>query len=249
MSRAKKSGYVGNVGPRHEANIQSVPRTPKALPHQLFKPAKTSLVSTPEMPRRHKYLLFTEALRHASGRSLWRFMLLATTGDQTVSASDLVEEKSVSRTELLALVRGLEAADAPANVRLFTTSGYIHRGLTRGIAQWRSQGWHWERFGRRVPIRDCDLWQRVEHALQFHQVDSRVWGETDHAAEQLSAEFMVELEATPAASLTTQKAPSFTAIPKRQPATRRRRTAYRDALGNLQQRVESLLSPGLMSAG
>lgn len=188
------------------------------------------------MPRRPEYLLFTEALKHASGRYLWRFMLLATDSDQTVTASDLVDEPSPTRTELLALVRGLEAAEAPADVRLFTSSGYLHRGMTRGLAQWRSQQWHWERFGRRVPIRDCDLWQRVDHALRFHQVDCRLWGEADHTADELSFDSQADQEML-----------AIDAPLQRPAVQRRRKRAAR--FGHLRQQVESLLSPTLLPAG
>lgn len=188
------------------------------------------------MHPRPEYLLFTEALRHASGRYLWRFALLAADNDRTVTASELVDERSPARTELLALVRGLEAADAPANVRLFSSCGYIHRGLTRGLAQWRSQAWHWERFGRRVPIRDHDLWQRVDRALEFHQIDSRVWGEDEHASSELSFE----------AYDVSEKA--MVSTPRRRPARRRGQRSL-PGFGQFRQQVESLLSPTLAPAG
>ncbi len=188
------------------------------------------------MHSRPEYLLFTEALRHASGRYLWRFALLSADSDRTITASELVDERSPTRTELLALVRGLEAADSPANVRLFSSCGYIHRGLTRGLAQWRSQSWHWERFGRRVPIRDHDLWQRVDRALQFHQIDSRVWGEDEHTADELSFE-PYDVRGRTKSSQTHLR------------SARRRARPSLSGIGRFRQHVESLLSPTLMPAG
>jgi ribonuclease HI len=203
------------------------------------------------MPARPDYLLFTEALKHASGRYLWRFMLLAADSDQTVTASDLVDEASATRMELLALVRGLEAAEAPANVRLFTSSGYISRGLARGLTQWRSQRWHWERFGRRVPIRDCDLWQRVDHALGFHTVDCRLWGEADHTGDQLSLDVTHETPSYTVSEAATAGASDrvVTARPNRTTTRPYRRRNRPGALGKLRQQVESLLEPRLIAAG
>jgi ribonuclease HI len=122
---------------------------------------------TPDPPQ---YLLFTEALRSPQGR-VWRFLLLKMGTSHSIDASDLETEGTASRTELLALVRGLEAIEEPARVKLVTGSRYLQRGLSRGLTSWAAQEWHWERFGRRVPVRDADLWQRVSRALEYHQVD------------------------------------------------------------------------------
>ena len=73
------------------------------------------------------------------------------------------------------MVRGLEAIDRPARVTLLTGSRYVSRGIRRQLSQWREDNWQWERFGEFVPIRDHDLWQRVDHALQFHQVECCDW--------------------------------------------------------------------------
>lgn len=208
------------------------------------------------MQSRSEYILFTEALSHASGQLMWRFLLLKAGSDETVAASDLVDETSTTRTELLAVVRGLEALDGPANVRLFTTCDYIQRGFARGLAQWRRQDWHWERFGRRVPIRDCQLWQRVDHALAYHAVDARFWGDPTHAAEDLAwqADGASEVEhATSSLETSVAQEPSSTIGPprRRRPARRPGRVAdaTRNKLSDLRRGVESLLEPALMPAG
>ncbi len=79
------------------------------------------------------------------------------------------------RLELLAVVRGLEALDGPARVTLVTKSRYVSRGIRCGLTEWRANDWQWERFGRIVPVKDHDLWQRVDRALLFHKVDCQAW--------------------------------------------------------------------------
>ena len=79
------------------------------------------------------------------------------------------------RLELLAVVRGLEALDGPAQVTLVTKSRYVSRGIRCGLTEWRANDWQWERFGRIVPVKDHDLWQRVDRALLFHKVDCQAW--------------------------------------------------------------------------
>lgn len=79
------------------------------------------------------------------------------------------------RLELLAVVRGLEALDGPSRVTLVTKSRYVSRGLRFGMAEWRANDWNWERFGRVVPVKDSDLWQRVDRALLYHEVECQAW--------------------------------------------------------------------------
>ena len=70
---------------------------------------------------------------------------------------------------------GLEALEQPSRVTLVTSSRYVSRGLRFGLEEWRSNGWRWERDGRPVPIKNGDLWQRVDWALKFHRVRCRSW--------------------------------------------------------------------------
>jgi ribonuclease HI len=115
---------------------------------------------------------------HAGGsadRGRWKFVLQAVGGGDRMSAADSEPRTRSGRLELLAVVRGLEALDQPSRVTLLTRSRYVRRGLRRELAQWRDRRWHWERFGQVVPIQDHDLWQRVDRALCFHQVECCAW--------------------------------------------------------------------------
>jgi ribonuclease HI len=141
-------------------------------------------------PKSH-YLLFAEATIDNAERGTWRFVLEPVGAGDGFAATDSEPAECAERLELLAVVRGLEAIDTCAKVTLVTKSRYVSRGLKRGLADWRANGWHWERFGRVVPVRDHDLWRRVDRALQFHQVDCRLWQFSDEpqleAAEPASA--------------------------------------------------------------
>jgi hypothetical protein len=46
----------------------------------------------------------------------------------------------------------------------------VRRGIVYGLDHWRQNGWTWEWFGHMVPVRNHDLWQRVDRALGFHHV-------------------------------------------------------------------------------
>jgi ribonuclease HI len=127
------------------------------------------------MSHRPHYLLFSEASRNPRTAHTWRFVLQELETERRLCAADAEPGQSVQRLELLATVRGLEALEEPSRVTLITRSRYVSRGLRMGLDQWREQNWTWERFGRVVSVRDCDLWQRVDRALEFHDLSCQTW--------------------------------------------------------------------------
>ncbi|HEX4143282.1 MAG TPA: RNase H family protein [Pirellulales bacterium] len=120
------------------------------------------------------FLLFSESTRQQA-RGQWRFVLQAVDGSDQFEAFDEEPNVGGERLELLAVVRGLEALPEPARVTLVTPSKYVNRGLSQGLPEWRHNGWQWEHFGEMVPVKNRDLWQRVDRALDFHQVQCRSW--------------------------------------------------------------------------
>ena len=76
-----------------------------------------------------------------------------------------------SGSDLLTVVRALESLDQPSRVTLLGCTRYVAQGIQFGLADWRENQWRWECFGEMVSVRDADLWQRMDHVLQFHQVE------------------------------------------------------------------------------
>jgi len=111
--------------------------------------------------------------RSTAGR--WRFVLKSVENGHELVVEEREPDVRGERLELLAVVRGLEALGQPSRVTLLTGSRYVSRGLTDGLENWRENGWQWERFGQWVPVRDGDLWRRVDRALKFHAVECRRW--------------------------------------------------------------------------
>jgi ribonuclease HI len=132
------------------------------------------------------YLLYSEAARRDADQPAgrWRFVLRDANSGQRLEAGDEEPEGSTERLELLAIVRGLEALDEPARVTLVAAGRSIGRGLKYGLAQWRESDWQWERFGRLAPIKNGDLWRRIDRAMAIHQVECR---DAAAAADDLAA--------------------------------------------------------------
>jgi ribonuclease HI len=126
-------------------------------------------------PRIPHFVLSCEASIDGANRPIWKFVLQAVGDENHLAAADIEPHARPSRLELLAVVRGLEALDQPSRVTLLTSSRYVRRGIHRGLNLWRERRWRWERFGELVPIQDHDLWQRIDRALEFHQLECRPW--------------------------------------------------------------------------
>ncbi|HEV8556800.1 MAG TPA: ribonuclease HI [Actinophytocola sp.] len=72
-----------------------------------------------------------------------------------------------NRMELTAPIRALESLTRPSVVRLYTDSTYVRNGITKWMAQWKRNGW---RTAGREPVKNADLWQRLEAAAAVHDV-------------------------------------------------------------------------------
>ncbi len=128
------------------------------------------------------YLLFTDAHLSKSracaindqGFGRWHFVLERLDGPERLEAADAETDVHRDRLALLAVVRGLEALEQPSNVTLVTTSRYVSRGLRYGLNEWRDAEYTWEHFGMQKPIRNADLWQRIDGAMRFHQITCRL---------------------------------------------------------------------------
>ncbi len=115
------------------------------------------------------YLLFSDANCHGhAGR--WRFKLEAADGSDCVEVADIEPDMAEERLDLLTVVRGLEALDQPSEVTLVGGSTYVRHGMRFGLSEWRTNGWRWEYFGQMVPVKNGDLWQRMDRALRIHQI-------------------------------------------------------------------------------
>ena len=73
-----------------------------------------------------------------------------------------------NRMELMAAIAALEALKRPSAVRLHTDSNYLKDGITRWMPQWKRRGW---KTADRKPVKNIDLWQRLEAAMAPHRVD------------------------------------------------------------------------------
>ena len=119
------------------------------------------------------HFLLSSRIDCEKGSGQWHFVLRTEDGCSQFEAMDAEPGLSGERLDLLTVVRALESLDQPSRVTLLDCSDYILKGVRYGLPEWRSNGWRWEFFGQMVPVRNSDLWQRLDRALRFHEVECR----------------------------------------------------------------------------
>jgi ribonuclease HI len=73
-----------------------------------------------------------------------------------------------NRMELTAPIVALETLTRPMTVHLYTDSTYVRNGITKWLAGWARNGW---RTSAKQPVKNVDLWQRLEQACARHEVE------------------------------------------------------------------------------
>jgi ribonuclease HI len=72
-----------------------------------------------------------------------------------------------NRMEMMAAIAALESLTRSAAVRLYTDSAYLRDGITKWLVNWKRNGWM---TADRKPVKNADLWQRLETAAARHQM-------------------------------------------------------------------------------
>ncbi|HEY1386628.1 MAG TPA: ribonuclease HI [Dongiaceae bacterium] len=72
-----------------------------------------------------------------------------------------------NRMELMAAIMAIEAVKRPCEIHLHTDSEYLRQGITIWIHSWKARGW---KTADKKPVKNVDLWQRLEAATESHDV-------------------------------------------------------------------------------
>lgn len=89
------------------------------------------------------------------------------------------EDTTNNRMELFAAIAALEKLNQPSKVILTTDSRYVQRGVTEWLAGWKKNNW---RTAARKPVKNKDLWERLDNQLKVHDVEWHwVKGHAGHA--------------------------------------------------------------------
>ena len=97
-----------------------------------------------------------------------------------------------NRMELTAAIEALEALKQPSDVELYTDSNYLRGGITGWIKGWKRNGW---RTADKKPVKNVELWQRLEqaearHQVSWHWVKGHAGHDENERADELAREGM-----------------------------------------------------------
>jgi ribonuclease HI len=91
-----------------------------------------------------------------------------------------------NRMELMAAIAALEALKRECRVELHTDSQYLRNGITEWITGWKANGW---KTAQKKPVKNADLWQRLDEARRRHNVSWHwVRGHDGHAENERAHE-------------------------------------------------------------
>ena len=111
--------------------------------------------------------IFTDgACRGNPGPGGWGAVLRYGDTDKELHGGEAMTTNN--RMELTAVIKALEALKRECEVRVVTDSQYVKNGITQWIAGWKRNGW---RTANRKPVKNVDLWQRLDAAVADHRVE------------------------------------------------------------------------------
>ncbi|MCV2876196.1 ribonuclease HI [Rhodobacteraceae bacterium XHP0102] len=100
----------------------------------------------------------------------WGALLQAKTGDTVLKERELKggeADTTNNRMELLAAIHALEALERPSIITVITDSAYVKGGITEWLRSWKRNDW---RTATKKPVKNEDLWRRLDEAAARHQV-------------------------------------------------------------------------------
>jgi ribonuclease HI len=89
-------------------------------------------------------------------------------GDHEKELSGHEAETTNNRMEMQAVIEALNALSTPCQIALYTDSTYVMKGITEWMEGWKRNGW---RTAAKKPVKNQDLWQLLDNALERHQVE------------------------------------------------------------------------------
>lgn len=116
------------------------------------------------------------ACRHNPGPGGWGALLRSGGHEKCISGFELLTTNN--RMELTAALEALLCLTEPCQVILTTDSQYVRQGITLWLENWKKGGWKTK---ARAPVKNQDLWQRLDASCATHQIDWRwVKGHSGH---------------------------------------------------------------------
>jgi len=138
--------------------------------------------------------LFTDgACSGNPGPGGWAYILKHPKTEKLKTAAGAEPNTTNNRMELTAVIRGLEALNQPSNVEVVTDSVYVGKGFAEWMPKWKRNGWRRREGGRLKPVKNEDLWRRLDELMARHRLTfAQVRGHSGHPENEECARLAVE---------------------------------------------------------
>ena len=121
------------------------------------------------MSKKNTVVVYTDgACSGNPGPGGWGSVLMYNGHRRELSGGE--KQTTNNRMELMAAIAALETLKRSCSVELHTDSTYVMKGISEWIANWKARGW---KTAAKKPVKNVDLWQRLDEAASRHRVDWR----------------------------------------------------------------------------
>jgi ribonuclease HI len=127
------------------------------------------MASMPESPAatEPEVEIFTDgACRGNPGPGGWAAILRYRGTERELTGGEAATTNN--RMEMMAAIAALEALKRPCRARLYTDSQYLRDGIMQWLSSWKARNW---RTADKKPVKNIDLWQRLDRASAPHQLE------------------------------------------------------------------------------
>ncbi len=99
-----------------------------------------------------------------------------------------------NRMEMTAVIEGLSSLQEPCRILVEIDSEYVKNGITKWMDAWKRRGW---RTASKQPVKNKDLWQKLDEAVSRHQVrwewvKGHAWHADNNRCDELARQAAIE---------------------------------------------------------
>jgi len=120
------------------------------------------------------------------GNGGWGALLISGANEKSICGGE--KNTTNNRMELLAVIKALEIIKQVSEIKIYTDSTYVQKGISEWIHTWKRN--HWKNSSKKI-IKNIDLWQRLDelasgHSIQWLWVKGHAGHDGNEKADQLA---------------------------------------------------------------
>ena len=106
------------------------------------------------------------ACRGNPGDGGWGALLISGANEKSICGGE--KDTTNNRMELLAVIKALEIIKQTSEIKIYTDSTYVQKGITEWIHTWKRN--HWKNSSKKI-FKNIDLWQRLDELASGHVIE------------------------------------------------------------------------------